>query len=163
MTVSKRKSVVVAKKDATPSKPRKPGLAGNGGLNKFVPSELDRQTVTMAAAIGMQRPRICKMVRFPDGISEPTLNRYFAEELALGADRANLAVAGNLFRMATSTTHPGAVASAIFWMKTRARWTQEGPMQVDLQAVTHASEKGSITRFTLKIGERDLSDDDAAD
>lgn len=149
------------KKDATaPKPPARQQTAGKGhGWNKFVPTEQDRQMVMLAAAVGMPHDRIARMVRFPDGVTAKTLREHFAGELETGMDKANLAVAGNLFRMATSPTHKGAPASAIFWMKARARWSEQGPLtavSVDFDA---DQKSGGLRRFTLKIGEREPDDD----
>lgn len=55
------------------------------------------------------------------GISEPTLNRYYREDLDLAHEYCNGEVADTLFRMAKSGRHP---AATFFWLKTRAGWRE---------------------------------------
>ena len=59
------------------------------------------------------------------GIEEKCLRRHYRGELDGGAVHANIAVANNLFRIATGEG-PGAVTAAIFWLKTRAGWREVG-------------------------------------
>ena len=50
------------------------------------------------------------------------------EELTLGAHRANMAVASNLFRIATKKGGgPATVQAAIWWTKARMGWTRDPP------------------------------------
>jgi hypothetical protein len=55
------------------------------------------------------------------GISVPTLEKYYREELDTGLDIANAKVAETLFEMATSGKVPSAT---YFWLKTRAKWRE---------------------------------------
>ena len=57
------------------------------------------------------------------GIEEKCLRRHYRDELDTGTVQADMAAAGNLFRIATSEG-PGAVTAAIFWLKTRAGWRE---------------------------------------
>ena len=57
------------------------------------------------------------------GISEPTLRKYYADELRLGHVKANAAVAQSLFKKATGDGSQ-AVTAAIFWAKTRMGWKE---------------------------------------
>jgi hypothetical protein len=141
-----------AQKKTPPVASSEPPRKARGRGVEFVPTPQQRQLVQMAAAIGIPQDRIARLVAFPETIAIGTLTKHFAEELELGGDRANLAVAGNLFRHATGSDKQ-AVTAAIFWMKTRARWATEGPFQVDANAAV--DKDGTITRFTLKIGERE--------
>lgn len=93
---------------------------------EFEPTPQDRALVETLAGYGVPQEGIAKLVK----ISIPTLTKHFAEELEVGVLKANLAVAGNLFRMATGDGK-GAAVSAFFWLKTRARW-KETPQEVDL-------------------------------
>ena len=51
------------------------------------------------------------------------LRRHYPNDLAAGHIKANAKVAENLFRKATGEGRESVVA-AIFWLKTRARWTE---------------------------------------
>ena len=74
---------------------------------------------------GLTQAQIAAIV----GISEDTLQKYYQEEIEKGVARANMQVANNLFSIATSKGS-GAVAAAIFWMKTRARWRETDRIEV---------------------------------
>jgi hypothetical protein len=142
----------------TPSRKQIAGEGAGSGWNKFVPTDQDRQIVMLAVACGMTQEAIAKQVRFPDGINVKTLLAHFPTELAVGSDRATIRVAGALFATALDRGHKGHPVAAIFWMKTRGRWSESGP----LSAVATMEESGDGTgtrRFTLKIGERDAGDD----
>jgi hypothetical protein len=115
----------------------------------YEPAEKDRHQVTLMAGIGLTHDQICKII----GISDETLRKYYAKELSTAASVMNAQVAQNLFRMATSKGS-GAVASAIFWLKTRAGWRE-----VDRREITGANGAPlSITNVDL----RGLSDSDLA-
>ena len=60
------------------------------------------------------------------GISKPTLERHYRDELDRGEIKANTKVAESLFRKATGEG-PQSVTAAIFWLKTRARWKDPPP------------------------------------
>lgn len=149
------------KKDASAAKPpARRQTAGKGhGWNKFIPTDADRQMVMLAAAVGMPHDRIAKQVRFPDGITAKTLREHFAAELDTGSDRANLTVAGSLFRTANDRAHKGHPVAAIFWMKTRARWSEQGPLAAVTAEFETDKANGGLRRFTLKIGEREPDDE----
>ena len=71
------------------------------------------------AGIGLKHDQIAKII----GISDETLRKYYTEELETAAAKMNAQVAQNLFSIATGKG-VGAVASAIFWMKTRGGWRE---------------------------------------
>ena len=54
------------------------------------------------------------------GITEKTLVKYYKEELATGAIRANATIAKTLFQKAKD----GDTTACIFWLKTRAGWRE---------------------------------------
>lgn len=83
------------------------------------PTDKDRKQVTLMAGIGLTHDQIAKII----GISDETLRKYYATELEVSAAMMNAQVAQNLFSIATSKG-AGAVASAIFWMKTRGGWRE---------------------------------------
>ncbi len=74
----------------------------------------------MYARHGIPHHEIARVI----GISEPTLRKYYRDELETAAIIANAAVANSLYRKATSDTHPQAVTAAIFWLKTKAGWKE---------------------------------------
>ncbi len=83
----------------------------------FDPTEEQRRLVRTLSAMGTRQKEIAKMI----GIAPKTLREHFREELDKGAIEANAQVAKTLFQMATSGTTP---AATIFWLKTRARWSE---------------------------------------
>jgi hypothetical protein len=106
-----------------PAKPKHPG-----GRPPFEPTDQHRQIVRMLAGFGIPLDGIAQQVKDKSGahISDVTLRKYFAEELASGVHEANAKVAGSLFKAATQDNQVGAM---IFWLKTRARW-RETPQEV---------------------------------
>jgi hypothetical protein len=89
------------------------------GGNRFTPTEEQRKMVTLATAVGLPHEDIAEALH----VSRNTLVKYFGEELSLGALRANLKVASNLFKIATADPPlQGTVSAAIFWAKTRMGW-----------------------------------------
>jgi len=74
------------------------------------------------------------------GISDDTLTKYYKPELEKGRIEANAAVAGTLFEKAKQ----GDTSSMIFWLKTRAQWSEkntteltgEGGAPISIKVVT---------------------------
>lgn len=59
-----------------------------GGRPQFQPSDKQRGQVEAMTAYGIPQSEIARTV----GISEPTLQKHFAEEIATGATKANAQV-----------------------------------------------------------------------
>lgn len=83
------------------------------------PTEQTRKQVKALAAFGIPQIDICKVI----GISKPTLEKHYREELDTGAVEATAKVAQNLYNKATGEGRE-AVTAAIFWLKTRAGWKE---------------------------------------
>lgn len=74
------------------------------------------------------------------GFSEDTLTKYYRKELDKGRIEANAAVAGTLYEKAKQ----GDTASMMFWLKTRAGWSEkntteltgEGGAPINIKVVT---------------------------
>jgi len=81
------------------------------------PTNESRAIVSNLAAFGIRQESIARQL----GISKPTLEKYYREELEHGLDDANAKVANTLFSMAVSGEHP---AATFFWLKTRAGWRE---------------------------------------
>ena len=60
------------------------------------------------------------------GISDDTLVKYYKPELEKGRIEANAAVAGTLFEKAKQ----GDTSSMIFWLKTRAQWSEKNTTEL---------------------------------
>ena len=86
---------------------------------KHVPNDLTRRHVDGMTAKGATQPMVAGVL----GIEEKCLRRHYQDELDGCAVQADMALAGNLFRIATSEGL-GAVTAAIFWLKTRAGWRE---------------------------------------
>ena len=85
-------------------------------MAKFKKTEEQSKIVERAAAIGMTAEQACKLVP----CSERTLWEHFKEEFQNGSLKANLNVAGALYKNAMS----GNVTAQIFWCKTRLGWKE---------------------------------------
>jgi len=101
------------------------------------PDEKTKRQVTMMAGIGTRREDIARII----GIDMKTLERHYHQELEGAKAVLNAQVASNLYRIATSS-EKGAVAAAIFWMKTRARWKET----IDL-----SNDDGSMKPETVQL------------
>jgi hypothetical protein len=89
------------------------------GRRAFQPTAEQRVLVTLAAALGTPHDDIAAILK----CSEKTVEKYFAEELSVGSARANIAVAGNLFKAATGDPSKLAtVKAAIWWTISRMNW-----------------------------------------
>lgn len=64
------------------------------------------------------------------GCSDKTLRKYFRRELDTAAAKANARVAESLFRQAVEK---GNVTAQIFWLKTRARWSERSGLDLRLE------------------------------
>lgn len=96
-----------------------------GGRPSHEPTEKDRNTVLAMAGYGIPQEDIAKVL----GISRPTLEKHYREELDTGLVKANSAVARSLYEKALGD-NSSAVTAAIFWLKTRAGWKE--PKQVEI-------------------------------
>lgn len=112
------------------------------------PTDKDRKQVSLMAGIGLTHNQIAKII----GISDETLRKYYDKELEVSASMMNAQVAQNLYSIATSKG-AGAVASAIFWMKTRGGWRE-----VDRKEVTGVN-GGPIRMVTNKLDVSQLDDE----
>ena len=96
------------------------------------PTKQGKQLALSLAGYGAPHVYIAKEL----GIAKATLEKYYADELATGSDRASALVAESLFKKATGTG-PAAVTAAIFWLKARAGWQD----RVEVNAVVNAGEE----------------------
>jgi hypothetical protein len=86
----------------------------------YKPDEKSSKQISLMAGIGLTHDQISKVI----GISDETLRRHYKKELEISKSLLNTQVAGNLYSIATSKDHKGAVAAAIFWLKTQAKWKE---------------------------------------
>lgn len=104
------------------------------GRPPFKPNEETRKSVEMMSAVGIPQADIAKVLN----TSEPTLRKYFRDELDNAAIKANTKVGGALFNKAVG----GDTGSMIWWSKTRMGWKEIQVNEV----------KGG---FTIQIGNDD--------
>lgn len=94
------------------------------------------QEVLSLSIVGTRYEDIALMLN----ISHDTLTKYYKVELEKGRIEANAAVAGTLFEKAKQ----GDTSSMIFWLKTRAQWSEkntteltgEGGAPINIKVVT---------------------------
>lgn len=96
----------------------------SGAKGKHEPDDKSRQTVSMMTAIGIQQTEIAQFL----AISVPTLHKHYRREMDTGLVRANTTIAGRLFAAAEK----GNTTAQIFWLKTRAGWTETVKVDGDL-------------------------------
>ena len=89
------------------------------GRRAHKPDPQTRRQVEAMAGYGIPENDIGRVI----GIDAKTLRKHYRDELDTGHIKANAKVAESLFRHATSNG-PQSVTAAIFWMKTRGRWSE---------------------------------------
>lgn len=109
--------------------------------NPHEPTEQTRKLVENLSAAGIRHEDIALYL----GITRPTLNRYYSDELRLGLVRANASIAQTVFNQAKE----GNTTAAIFWLKTRAGWREI--QKVEMSADVKAELNGKITLADLMI------------
>jgi len=139
-TTPKERNTTPPKKRGGPRQPRItansvliPGWSPKRSPNEHIPTERTRTLVETMTAYGASQPQIASTL----DISPATLARYYREELTLGHGRAHMAVAQNLFRIATTpkATAP-VVNAAIWWSKARMGWSEIRRTQADIRNVS---------------------------
>ena len=112
------------------------GARSGAGRKPFQPTRGDRQRVKKLVGFGLRQEEIAQLVvnrRTGRSISEATLRKHFAHELAVGASEANSKVAESLFRKATGDG-PQSVTAAIWWTKCRMGWKERVVSEVDVKS-----------------------------
>jgi DNA-binding XRE family transcriptional regulator len=117
------------------------GERGKPGRRPHEPSEATRKQARALAAYGVPQDEIGKVI----GVSKPTLEKHYREELDRAALEANAKVAESLFRKATGEGAQ-AVTAAIFWLKTRASW-KEPPTDTNMRLSADGSVGGLMARI----------------
>jgi hypothetical protein len=88
--------------------------------SNFAPTEEQRRRVTLWAGLGMKQEQIARLVGLH---STATLRKHFRAELLQGPVKAAMRVRKTLYQMATSGRNQ---AATMFWLKTRAGWSEKG-------------------------------------
>ena len=90
-----------------------------GGRPSHEPTTAQRKQVEAMAAYGIPQMDISRVI----GVSKPTLEKHYRDELDTGATKATARVAESLYKKATGDGN-ASVTAAIFWLKTRAGWKE---------------------------------------
>ena len=105
------------------------------------PTDETRARVEQLAAAGTRNEDIALYL----GITRPTLDKYYKEELKIGTIKANAVIANTLYQQAKE----GNTTAAIFWLKTRAGWRET--QKVEMSADVKAELSGKITLADLML------------
>jgi len=108
---------------------------------KHIPTEETRARVEQFAAAGIRNEDIALYL----GITRPTLDKYYKEELRIGTIKANTVIAQTLYQQAKD----GNTTAAIFWLKTRAGWRET--QKLEMSADVKAELSGKITLADLML------------
>lgn len=94
-----------------------------GGRPPFEVTDENRDLVLALTVNGVTAEEVAETL----GISLPTLRKYFEDELTHGRRMATAKVGKSLYRAAlkADTGEKGFVTAAIFYMKTRAGWSEQ--------------------------------------
>jgi len=113
---------------------------GKRGPQPFKPTDDERKTVSLMVAVGIPQEGIARCIR--DGISRPTLEKHFREELDTAAHKANAKVGGTLYQKAIA----GDTTAMIWWTKARMRWSEKHDHDVagtlKIEIVNYAESEG---------------------
>jgi len=90
----------------------------------YKPTDDDYSKVEEMVTIGLDQHTIAKVM----GISNATLNKYYAHNLAVGKEKRTARVAGVAYEMAVSGESP---SMTTFWLKTQARWSPKHHVVVE--------------------------------
>lgn len=100
------------------------GANGNG----HIPTDKTRGEVSALVSFGIPQADISEYL----DIDPKTLRKHYRRELNVGTTKANAAMAKRLF---DAGIKEGSVPAMIFWLKTRAQWS-------DKTTIEHTGENG---------------------
>lgn len=116
-------------------------VSNKGGRPPHEPTESTRRQVKALAAYGIPQDEIGRVI----GVSKPTLEKHYRDELDRAEVEANAKVAESLFRKAMGDGSQS-VTAAIFWLKTRARW-KEPALDTNMKLSADESVAGLMERI----------------
>jgi len=90
----------------------------------YKPTDDDYSKVEEMVCIGLDQHTIAKIM----GISNATLNKYYAHNLSVGKEKRTARVAGVAYEMAVSGESP---SMTTFWLKTQAVWSPKHHVVVE--------------------------------
>jgi hypothetical protein len=92
-----------------------------------LPTPYTKRQVELLKCYGLTHPAIAHVI----GVSQGTLEKWYKEELEHGKHKTNAMIAHRLFDVALRGEGDSAVRAMIFWLKTRAGWSESlGHLQV---------------------------------
>ena len=102
------------------------------------------------AGLGIPFGDIARVIK----LSEPTLRKYYREELETGQTKANSMVAQSLYQKAMGNGQ-GAVTACIFWLKVRANWVERSHVTIEKRDESDwtRAELVAIINESIKSGE----------
>ena len=115
------------------------GKREGAGAPPHEPTKASRDAVRLYAAMGTPQEDIGRLLK----IDVKTLYKYYREELDLGLVAANAQIGGALFKKAMG----GDTTAMIFWLKTRARWSEK-------QEIEHSGNLAITTMRDEEIDQR---------
>jgi len=92
--------------------------------NTHVPSRRKRRLVEGMVAAGLPINAVAGLM----DISDDTLRKHYAKELATGHDKAVALMARSVYRRAMQ----GDTTAALFWLKSKAGWRDRDPLNVQV-------------------------------
>jgi hypothetical protein len=104
------------------------------GRPQYEPTPKERDQVRMLAAMGVPDYDIAKLLQ----LSSPTMRKHFWHELEVGHIESTAKVAQSLYKQATDPVKPN-VTAAIFWLKCRGGWREDGGADVGKKEQQHAT------------------------
>lgn len=119
------------------------------GQRSHEPTPESRNRVKLMAIAGITQDDMSKVI----GISKPTLEAHYRDELDLALIEANMKVAANMYAMATGPRdQKNTVVAGIWWTKARMGWKDTsrientgpngGPIQVENQVIVVLPDNG---------------------
>lgn len=92
-------------------------LLTTNNKNIHTPTPLSRHQVSMMASFGIQQTAMARILR----INVETLTKHYEEELELGQDKANILVAGELFKLAMNGKGIVKLGAIKHWLNARGK------------------------------------------
>ena len=106
------------------------------------PSEATRAMVQTLSGFGIKYEDIALYL----GITRPTLDKYYKNELRLGTIKANSTIAETLYKKARD----GDTTACIFWLKTRAGWREVQKMELEGEVKEKLEMKTTLADLMVK-------------
>lgn len=125
----------------------------------YQPSHAERQLVLLMKVAGFTQERAARQLDWPYGIDVKTFRKHFEDEWDSAEDRLHALVLGTQVKIATDPAHPKVALAGIFLLKARFGYRDHDPRQTTAEVTLPPGADGgdAPVKFTLKIGERDLS------